>query len=205
MMTFRVRNGKKEGGELWNLIPIDSLIQTFPGQLLEPNYTDPENPDRLVGRSEVERREQYFQLLDRRIVDGQRHPCVQLTKECLHNSPSRRPTAEQLVATLERMRADIEGPCGTVARADAVRQVRLNFREREWEGGIGTCMCFNSPLFPGPLFFFLPCILVVILCYPPPTPTRTFPLNEYCIARIFRAVQVSRLSTKTVKIEPLKN
>ena len=71
----------------------------------------------------MERREQYFQLLDRRIVDGQRHPCVQLTKECLHNSPSRRPTAEQLIATVERMRADIEGPCGAVARADAVRQV----------------------------------------------------------------------------------
>ena len=27
------------------------------------------------------------------------------------------------MATLEGMRADIEGPCGAVARADAVRQV----------------------------------------------------------------------------------
>ena len=54
---------------------------------------------------------------------GGRHPCVLMTKQCLHNSPSRRPTAEQLVATLEGMRADIEGPCGAVARADAVRQV----------------------------------------------------------------------------------
>ena len=49
---------------------------------------------------------------------------MQLTKDCLHNSPSRRPIAEQLVATLEGMRADIEGPCGgAVARADAVRRV----------------------------------------------------------------------------------
>ena len=54
---------------------------------------------------------------------GARHPCVLMTKQCLHNSPSRRPTSEQLVATLEGMRADIEGPCGAVARADAVRQV----------------------------------------------------------------------------------
>ena len=54
---------------------------------------------------------------------GGRHPCVLMTKQCLHNSPSRRPTAEQLVATLEGMRADIEGPCGAVARADVVRQV----------------------------------------------------------------------------------
>ena len=54
---------------------------------------------------------------------GQQHPYVQLTKDCLHNAPSRRPTAEQLVATLEGMRADVEGPNGAVARADAVRQV----------------------------------------------------------------------------------
>ena len=183
-MAFRVRNGKKEGerGRGRGVLN-DSLIQTFPGQLLEPNYTDPENPDRLVGRSEVERREQYFQLLDRRIVDGQRHPCVQLTKECLHNSPSRRPTAEQLVATLEGMRADIEGPCGAVARADAVRQVRLNFRGREWGGGIGTC--FNSSLFPGPLSFS--CHASLWWCYVilhPTTPlpqTHTFSLNEYTV------------------------
>ena len=56
---------------------------------------------------------------------GGHHPCVQLTKQCLHNIPSRRPTAEQLVATLEGMRADIEGPYGAVARADAVRQVLI--------------------------------------------------------------------------------
>ena len=48
---------------------------------------------------------------------------MQLTKDCLHNSPLRRPTAEQLLATLEGMSADIDGPCGAVARADAVRQV----------------------------------------------------------------------------------
>ena len=54
---------------------------------------------------------------------GGRHPCLLLTKQCLHNIPLRRPTAEQLVATLEGLRADIEGPCGAVARADAVRQV----------------------------------------------------------------------------------
>ena len=66
---------------------------------------------------------------------GRQHPCVQMTKQCLHNSPSRRPTAEQLVATLEGMKADIEGPYGAVARADAVRQVVMmkTLREKEVE------------------------------------------------------------------------
>ena len=98
------------------------LLQIFPGDLLEPNYTNPNNSDELVARSEVERRRDYFEQLEGTMLGGQ-HPCVLLTKQCLHNSPSRRPTAEQLVATLEGMRADIEGPCGAVARADAVRQV----------------------------------------------------------------------------------
>ena len=102
-------------------------MQTFPGQLLEPNFTDPENPNRLVGRSEVEHCEQHFQLLDRQIINRQHHPCVQLAKDCLCNVPLRRSTAEQLVATLEGMRADIEGPFGDVARADAVGQVRIIF------------------------------------------------------------------------------
>ena len=123
-------------------------MQTFPGQLLESNYTDPENPDRLVGRSEVERPEQHFQLLDRHIIDGQYHPCVQLAKDCLHNSPSRRPTAEQLVATLEGMRADIEGSCGAVVRADAVRQVRIVLFQ--WSRG-----CFLLPPSPGNWLHFM--------------------------------------------------
>ena len=66
---------------------------------------------------------------------GGQHPCVLMTKQCLHNSPSRRPTTEQLVATLEGMRAGIEGPCGAVARADAMRQVVMMkvFREKDVE------------------------------------------------------------------------
>ena len=94
----------------------------FPGDLLEPNYSDPDDSEHLLGRSEVERRGQYFEHIEQSML-GRQHPCVLMTKQCLHNSPSRRPTAEQLVATLEGMRADIEGPCGAVARADAVRQV----------------------------------------------------------------------------------
>ena len=47
-----------------------------------------------------------------------------MVKQCLQNTPSRRPTTEQLVTVLQGVRAGIEGPCGSVvARADAVRQV----------------------------------------------------------------------------------
>ena len=89
----------------------------FPGDLLEHNYTDPDNPGRLLGRTEAERRQPYFDQLEGNAQ------LVELIKTCLHNDPSQRPTAEQLVTALEGMKCDIEGPCGKLATADAVRQV----------------------------------------------------------------------------------
>ena len=94
----------------------------FPGDLLHHTYPDPENPDKLVGRSEVERRQAYFDLLQRNLQGGQ-HPLVQFIKDYLHTLPSKRPTAEELVTFLKEMRADIEGPYGELAKLDAIKQV----------------------------------------------------------------------------------
>ena len=84
---------------------------------------DPEDRHRLRARSEVERRSQYIRQLENKLPSGEHHPFVQLVKRCLHNDPSERPLSEQLVTSLEEMKADIEGPYGEVARIDAVRQV----------------------------------------------------------------------------------
>ena len=100
------------------------FFQVFPGDLLEPNYPDPENPDRLTGRTEVQRRGEYFEQLEQSVL-RQHQSIIQLTKDCLHNMPSRRPTAEQLVVALEGMKANIEGPYGEFSKLDAVRQVAI--------------------------------------------------------------------------------
>ena len=84
---------------------------------------DPEDRHRLIARSEVERRQQYIGQLENKLPSGEHHPFVRLVKRCLHNDPSERSTSEELVISLEEMKADIEGPYGEVARADAVRQV----------------------------------------------------------------------------------
>ena len=89
----------------------------FPGDLLEPNFADRNNPEQLTARTEVVRRQLYFDQLEGQTL-------VSLIKACLHNSPSRRPTAEQLVSALEEARATIEGAYGELATVDAVRQVR---------------------------------------------------------------------------------
>ena len=98
-------------------------IQVYPGDLLEPTYTDPDDPRRLLGRTEVERRECYIEQLKRTFLRGELHPFVQLVKRCLKNEPHERPIAEELVTSLEEMKAEIEGPYGDIAKADAVRQV----------------------------------------------------------------------------------
>ena len=88
-----------------------------------------------MGRSEVERRREYIEQLEKQLCDGEHHPLTQMVKQCLQNAPSRRPTTEQLVSELQRVRADIEGAYGELARLDAVRQVVImkTLRGREAE------------------------------------------------------------------------
>ena len=71
----------------------------------------------------MERRGPYIEQLERKLPDFGHHPFVQLVKQCLRNTPSQRPTSEELITSLEEMKSGIEGPCGDVVRADAVRQV----------------------------------------------------------------------------------
>ena len=76
-----------------------------------------------MARSEVERRGQYFEQLEDLLPGRIRQVLVLLIKNCLHNVPSRRPTAEQLVTSLEEMKGEVEGAYGELATIDAVRQV----------------------------------------------------------------------------------
>ena len=95
----------------------------FPGDLLESTYPNPNDHDIVLGRSEVERRRIYVELLQKEFRDGENHPLTQMVKQCLRNAPSRRPTTEQLVTTLEGVKADIEGAYGELVKLDAIRQV----------------------------------------------------------------------------------
>ena len=98
-------------------------MQSFPGNLLEPTYVDPNNRQQLLARSEVERRARYFEMLENKFPTGQHHPFVLLVKRCLHNDLLERPSAEDLRTALDEMKTSIDGPYGEVARLDAVRHV----------------------------------------------------------------------------------
>ncbi len=61
--------------------------------------SDPHNSGRLIGYSEVERREVYMENLKDQLLKS--HPIlVEMVTNCLHNTPRTRPTAEQLLKTL---------------------------------------------------------------------------------------------------------
>ena len=94
----------------------------FPGTLLPPNYADPQNPDHLLARSEVERRRDYIQPFHGQL--GEQHPLVWLVHQCLHNTPARRPSAEELLQQLEAVKDQIEGPYGQIVKVD-MEKVRL--------------------------------------------------------------------------------
>ena len=100
-------------------------MQMFPGRLLESTYTDPGNPDQIFGRSEIERRRECINLLERELRGGEQHPLTQMVKQCLQNEPARRPTTEQLLSSLKGMQDAIEGPYGRFSKLDAVRQVTM--------------------------------------------------------------------------------
>ena len=72
------------------------LTETFPCDLLPPNEPDPKNQDKLVPRTEVQRREKYFTILKTKLSRKKHQPLVKLVEDCLHNSPERRPTALEL-------------------------------------------------------------------------------------------------------------
>ena len=110
--------------------------QVFPGDLLPSTYPHPDNPERIIGRSEVERRSDYIQLLHGQL--GEQHPLVQLVHQCIRNAPARRPSAEELLRQLEAVRAQIEGPYGSqLVKVDVVKVGMVKaLKEKDKEIGL---------------------------------------------------------------------
>ena len=109
------------------------LLQKFPGNLLPSTFYDAGN---LQARNEVQRREQYIETLEAHI--GRYHPAlVELVKECLHNSPDQRPTTDDLLARLQRMREEVEGGCGggvvrlDLSKVKLLKEVKIKDRRIE--------------------------------------------------------------------------
>ena len=96
-----------------------STMQTFPGDLLPSTFYNPDNLTDIQARTEVERRGVYIESLEHQV--GFPPDLVQLVKQCLQNLPDQRPSAEELLARLQRMKVEVEGGYGGPVRLDMVR------------------------------------------------------------------------------------
>ena len=87
------------------------LHQTFPGDLLPSTYPNPDSPLEVRGRTELERRERYIAVMEAEFA----RLCpalVQLIKQCLLNAPDKRPSTDELLTRLQRVRSEMGGAQG---------------------------------------------------------------------------------------------
>ena len=76
-----------------------TATQVLPCDLLPANFCD--DNGELHARTEVERRQRYIDQLEQQL--DRDHDLIKLIKQCLHNSPKMRPTADDVVCILEKL------------------------------------------------------------------------------------------------------
>ena len=84
------------------VLAIFILSQTF-SKPLSATYMDDRG---VVGRTELERRGNYMQQIQRQLREG--HPLIQMIQRCLKNRIRERPTIHEVVQFLEQARAEID-------------------------------------------------------------------------------------------------
>ena len=108
------------------VVAIFTVSQTFPCNLLAPNYRD--DSRRLLARTELERREMYMRKVYSQLPEN--HPLIQMIERCLENSPDDRPSIQQVVQLLEQARDEIganESDLNKLELVQALKEVRLVF------------------------------------------------------------------------------
>ena len=79
-----------------------NFLQVFPDKLLLPTFKREESSLGREGRSEVDRRRVYIDILVSGLNNDENHPLVLLVKECLANEPDERPAAKEIVQRLQQ-------------------------------------------------------------------------------------------------------
>ena len=89
----------------------------------KPTRVDPRNRKRVIGLTEVERREKYFQQ-----VRGD-HPLVELIRGCLDNDPPQRPDAVRILGRLRQVISRSPPSCGN--KMELLNQTQTLRNERQ--------------------------------------------------------------------------
>ena len=84
----------------FGVVSLFTLTQTFPKDLKPATFFD-KATQKIVGRSEIERREEYILLMKSCL--GETHPLVKLTLDCLEYITTDRPPAVKVLRRLEEV------------------------------------------------------------------------------------------------------
>ncbi len=98
------------------------IVQEYPVPTA-PTRPDPNNPGMVTGLTEVQRRWQQMEQLSRQL-GGEGHPLVQLVVRCLHNDPSQRPSARQVLSQLEGLRANDADPYEHMSKLELIQALK---------------------------------------------------------------------------------
>ena len=109
----------------FGVVSLFTLTQTFPKSLKPANYRDPAT-QKIVGRSEIERREDYIAPMKAAL--GETHPLVQLTLACLAYDQEDRPSAVVVLKRLEDVGTTLPQNC-TQTKLELIQQVAVKEEE----------------------------------------------------------------------------
>ena len=82
----------------YGVVTLFTLTRVFPQNLLKPTY---EGSEGLVARSELERRQEYIDILHNDQEIPTEHYLVQMIPQCLQNNPENRPLIQNILTILE--------------------------------------------------------------------------------------------------------
>ena len=107
----------------FGVVAIFTLSQTFPCNLQAPNYRENR---KLIGRTELERRDQYMQKIYCQLRKG--HPLIQMIEGCL-DFPEDRPGIRDVLQLLEQARAEVTDEESDLNKLELVQALQSQVRK----------------------------------------------------------------------------
>ena len=93
-------------------------------------YADPSNQVTIKARSEVERRQKYIGLMERKL-SSEHSGLADLIRQCLHDNPSQRPSTEELLTRLQELKGTLD-QYGAPFRLDMEKvQLAMELKEKD--------------------------------------------------------------------------
>ena len=109
----------------FGVVAIFTLCQTFPCDLLAHTYRDERR--RIIGRTELERRESYMGMIRRQLRE--KHPLLQMIEGCL-DFPEDRPSIGEVLRLLEEARAEVRDEQTDMNKLELLRALQTQPRNQ---------------------------------------------------------------------------